>query len=60
MGNESSCSAQGWQILKYFLLQMMNASEYKRLEGKLKETCFRMTAARMDLLRNLAKGHALR
>ena len=43
-------------IIKHFLLSMMDAAEFQKLEGHLQKTGQSMTAARMKTLRNAASG----
>ena len=47
---------KGWQIIKHFVLRMMDEAEFGRLEGHLQKTGQSMNAARMKILRNAASG----
>ena len=49
-------TSTGWPIVKHFLLGMMQASEFKKLDDKLKETGLALNHARMKMLRNAATG----
>ena len=47
---------QGWVIIKHFLIQMMHASQFKKLQDKLSETGKTMTKNRMNALAAAAGG----
>ena len=48
--------ADGWRVVKDVLMRLMHASDFQKLEEKLKETGKKMTKAQMKILRQAMKG----
>ena len=46
----------GWQVVKHFVLQMMDAAEFRKLHTKLESAGKLMTKNRMKMLKNAAEG----